>query len=741
MLKPIRSSAQILSRSQLFHPVREAYTPFTISFRRRLSPSRWDERSRRLFASFSARKEQATVSVDVSKSAEDALPPPTVSRALATNLPHSCPGCGAPSQTLDPASAGFYGSKRATRAVNKTAAQLEEEKIFQQALKSGALSAEALQDHPAAQDARVTPDIPICDRCHYLLYQSEGTGIIHPSMQSIQDIIEESPHKYNHIYHVIDAADFPMSLIPNLQNALKLPRLRTQNRRSKTITYLRGRTAEVSFIITRSDLLAPKEEQVNALVPYLREVLRDALGRSGHKVRLGNVRCVSAHRGWFTKTVKEDIWKRGGAGWMVGKVNVGKSALYEVVFPKGRNDVETNVKQMRNEERRALETDVAVLRDTAGVTDAAKGDVHADLAALRDAANTMRAAEEDLQTNTTFADSPGHLGEPSDIDKRTESVEGFQEIELDMNTFKDSENDTVFFDESDDASLLPPAQPETAYPRMPVVSSLPGTTASPIRIPFGNGKGELIDLPGIHRSSFDTFIKPEHRKDLVMRKRVVPEQYSIKPGQSILLGGVVRITPRTDELVFLACPFVPIDAHVTSTEKAIAIQTGAFPDGEPYTGTVESVATDDAKQIVQKAGTFQLEWDVTKRRAGPLTHKAAGKQKADNLPFVVYSADLLIESIGWVELVCQVRKRQRRFVTEGVHDAFGDERTSREVLPEVEVWTPEGKCIGIRRPMNAWLLGGPKKVAKHARKVRPRQSISFAKRKAGGAMNKQSLAE
>jgi len=61
------------------------------------------------------------------------------------------------------------------------------------------------------------------------------------------------------------------------------------------------------------------------MMPYLTTVLRDALGRSGKDVRLGNVRCVSAIRGWWTPTLKEEIFKRGGGGWMVGKVNVGKS--------------------------------------------------------------------------------------------------------------------------------------------------------------------------------------------------------------------------------------------------------------------------------------------------------------------------------------------------------------------------------------------------------------------------------
>ena len=116
-----------------------------------------------------------------------------------------------------------------------------------------------------------------------------------------------------------------------------------------------------------------------------------------------------------------------------------------------------------------------------------------------------------------------------------------------------------------------------------------------------------------------------------------------------------------------------------------------------------------------------------------LTHKAAGKQKAVNLPFIVYSADILVESVGWVELVCQVRSRRKSFITETVVDAFGQDTVKVPLVPEVEVWSPEGKGIGVRRPMNAWLLGGPKKTPKLSRRPRPRQTISMAKRRAGGA--------
>ena len=668
-------------------------------------PPRWIDRSRRAFCQ-SGHRLEAISTIE----AANEIPPPAPSGPVSQRvewrkLPVVCPGCGAPSQTVESDAAGYYGEKRRKR----DAAQLrqkEDDEVFRKALQSGALNS---QTGAVIEDAKPSnmDEIPICDRCHLLHHNGVGTSIIHPSMHSIQQIIEESPHKHNHIYHVIDAADFPMSLIPNLQHALDLPRLRTQNRRSKSMRYIRGRVAEVSFIITRSDLLAPQKEQVDKMMYYLQECLRDALGRSGKNVRLGNVRCVSSKRGWWTKNVKEDIYRQGGAAWMVGKANVGKSALFEVVFPKGRGQRRINTGNMRKEAADKIAMIEAPAAFEEGEVDPFEGEESSHMikaVASEPALDAFDVAEQNLDE------------QPS---KENEELEE-----------NDDEEDVVF-DEDENASLLPPAQPETAYPQMPLVSSLPGTTASPIRVPFGKGKGELIDLPGIHRSSLDEHILPEHRNDLVMQGRVTPEQYSIKPGQSLLLGGTIRITPKTDSLVFLMYPFVSpaLNPHTTATDKAIAIQTGIHPESnEPYAGTVPSVATDAAKQNMASAGTFKIEWDVTKRRAGPVTGRSDGKQKVENLPFTVYSADLLIEGVGWVELVAQVRSKPGMPQPGSGDDAFG----SWSSVPEVEVFSPKGKFVGIRRPLNAWLLGGQLKKPVHEQRPRPRQTVSFMKRKAGG---------
>ncbi len=532
-------------------------------------------------------------------------------------LPAQCAGCGALSQTSDPGEPGFYTTTRKSlqtclhggpRSSTEKGEQLEAE-----ALKaaSGIVDNSILDSlrQPETKQSSPSPP-PVCDRCHKLRHHQTGASIHHPTIQSLHDTILESPYKNNHIYHVIDAADFPMSLIPSLHRTLEISPQRSHNRRSKTDIYSKGKKTEVSFIITRSDLLAPVKAQVDSLMPYLVEVLRDALGSYGKDVRLGNVRCVSARRDWWTKELKEDIWKSGGGGWMVGKVNVGKSRLFESVFPKGRTEV-------------------------------------------RDPSIT-------IQENPKI-------------------------VQLSMN------------------SLLPPAPEEVNYPAMPLVHPLPGTTASPIRVPFGGGRGELIDLPGLSRGDLELHVQEPHRLSLVMRSRVVPEQQVIKPGQSLLLGGFIRITPLTDDII-LAYAFTPISPHLTATEKAIAIQ-----NQERDTG-VENISVPGTGEKIQSAGKFQLKWDATKQRSGPLTRKDAAGLKVEQLPYRVVATDILIEGCGWVELVCQVRRS--RFEA-GEH-------------PEVEISTPEGKFIGSRRCMSGWLLGGPK-VENRAR-GRPRKSMKGAKK-------------
>ncbi|KAB8290295.1 hypothetical protein EYC80_011159 [Monilinia laxa] len=603
-----------------------------------------------------------------------------VSAQAVAKLPSQCAGCGALSQTIIENEAGFYSLTRrsvkeylgASYMAKKTKAIAEDEVVKKALENVDSTILETLgMEKPTSMTTTISIEPPVCDRCHNLKNHQTGVSIYHPSVQALQQTITESPYKYNHIYHIIDAADIPMSFIPSLTKTLNVTPQRSYNRRSKAGRFYSDRKTEVDFVITRSDLLAPTKALVDGMMmmPYLTSVLRDALGRAGKGVRLGNVRCVSAERGWWTTKLKEDIFERGGGNWMVGKVNVGKSRLFHEVFPKGRGGNKVIVG-----EPLPIDTET-----------------------------------EDNITN-----------------KVTSPVASFKPTPTETEDMEELPEKAFIEDESDDTmSLLPPAQTETAYPSMPLVSSLPGTTASPIRVPFGNGKGELIDLPGISRGELELHVQPEHRNSLVMKTRVKPEQKVMKPGQSLILGGgLIRITPTDPDVIVMAYAFTSIkpDPHLTSTEKAIVMQSRSK---EPF---IDNITLPGTEEKIASAGIFPLKWDVTKSRIGSATNSLVSGGKVDQLPFQILSTDLLVEGCGWVELVAQVSKRRLESIPTK-HDTEEDltwgwgekkEVTDNIAWPSVEVFTPEGKFVAARRPMNAWMFNAQKKTKT---KARPRRSM------------------
>lgn len=417
----------------------------------------------------------------------------------------------------------------------------------------------------------------------------------------------------------------------------------------------------MSFIITRSDLLAPQKEQVDSLMPYVTDVLRAALGKVGDGARLGNVHLVSAKRGWWTTGIKEEIRQRGGGNWMVGKVNVGKSNLFEGLFPKNKDETVSHAKLQQaiaegHEEKAEKSVDEKV--------DA--------LLRLRDGHKIPQQGQQ-----------PQKVQDPRPVIGAIDS-------------------------------LLPPLQPEVQYPVMPLVSSLPGTTASPIRLPFGDGKGELIDLPGLSRGQLENYVEEDHKEDLVMTKRPKPEQLIMKPGQSLLLGGgLIRITPVDAEDVILAYAFTPIEPHITSTEKAIGTQLQQRESG------LTSIVKQGAAEAIKSAGIYPLDSDVTKQRSHKLI--AAGRS-LESLPFRILATDILIEGVGWVELAAQVRKKSLERAT-----SDSDAQHSQIGL-SVEVFSPEGKSIGSRKSMCAWLFTN--KARSPGPGQRPRRSMKGAKKAA-----------
>ncbi len=604
---------------------------------------------------------------------------PTPPRSVVTipkRLPVSCPGCGALTQEVDPGDAGYYTRSRKNV---KTYLRSPDPEAPSKGQESGTTVAEdgiesSSEDAERRQNEDQVPEIhhallpPVCDRCHNLIHEARGTSIAHPSIEDIADSIAESPFSRNHVYHVMDAADFPMSLIPSLSKKLSLAKPRSQNRRSQ---HSFSHKPALSFIITRSDLLGPSKEMVDRMMPKFLSILRSALGRAGQNQRLGNVHLVSSKRGWWSKEIKEDIRERGGGNWLVGKFNVGKSNLFEVLFPKGSTEQAPDYEELQRQQ----------------------------------AAEALPAKNDFLPEN----------------------------------------------------SLLPPPQPEVPFPVMPLVSSLPGTTASPIRLPFGNNKGELIDLPGLERGGLEKYVQPKHKLELIMEHRETVTQYNIKPDQSLLLGGgLVRITPFLDEndpsTIVMAYPFVPLKAHVTSTEKALGTQLQQRESG------IESILAEGAGVEMASAGRFSLKTDVTKSRAGSMIRAGVDPAK---LPFQVYATDILIEGVGWVELVCQVRKSRINSQPPSAQEEPAKEDTVEPAVPtseqisiestgfvpfnsplsdsngeassnfpQVEIFTPGGKSIGQRECLDVWQTWHTGKPRNAVRSARPRKPMKGAKKRA-----------
>lgn len=449
-----------------------------------------------------------------------------------------------------------------------------------------------------------------------------------------------------------------MSLLPNIYEALDLQDQRSRNRRSKTEKYRHGkRMTTISFVITRADLLAATKEQVDSLMKRIREIILKELDMRREDVRLGNVHMISAHRGWWTTQVKEEIRQHGGGVWIVGKANVGKSSFIESCFPKDSKNLDK----------------IAHLLES-------------------------RKQEDVLRTSKDHTPEMASLLNPD--------------------------------------ALLPPAPREELYPTLPVVSSLPGTTVGPIRIPFGRGHGEMIDLPGLDRGTLQDFMLDSHKSDLIMTKRINPsDQLSLCSRQSLLIGGgLIRITPKNhvpdEDCTVLAACFVPLETHVTRTEKAIEVQSGVrrynTGGGDRGNSVIKPEHLSEEATTIRSAGTFTLSTDVTLSHLPSMIRKKWDdhgiRPNLDTLPYRVYATDILIEGCGWIELTAQVRTRRNH--VPGLQNS----------LPQVEVFTPMGKHIASRPPLETWnFIRDRRKAEKRKRFTsgahRPRRgNISHKKR-------------
>ena len=500
---------------------------------------------------------------------------------------------------------------------------------------------------------------PLCERCHSLLHQNTGSPLpAYPDLDTLVELIVKSNHERNHIFHLVDAADFPLSLIPRLRSYLTqyLPRSKAKN-------------LSVSYIVTRADLLMPKEYQITSMMTYLKTVLKGALPEGepveNHRSQYGgHFRVLSVRAGWSVGRVKEEFTDRlhqlysrvessEGGIWVVGKVNVGKSRFVREIVPEGSfTDLERVVETVSGR-RASYQSEI---RDTGGEYMA------------------QAVKKQDVRALTM----------DQDLDQQ---------------------------------HLLPPV--------MPTVSDMPGTTVAPVRVIIGRKGCEIIDLPGMDRGHFLEYVRPDVRRKVQMQKRVDPEQYVVKDGQSLLLAGLIMIEPITRGTDVLMYPFTALPVHVTSTESALKLMNHPSPESsicpilfqyKPDPGMFTQPKeindpgavvdreirsqVDEAASIswrddrvpallpshIKPAGTFRLSHDVTRLRNPQLSEMTAAE--IELLPYKVYSTDILLEGIGWVEVIAQIRSKQ----------AVGG------AIPEVKVFTPLGKGAGTRLPMGADMM-------------------------------------
>lgn len=484
---------------------------------------------RRLFSHVPIASEQPVLSPNEAKD---------VLESITWRPPPQCPGCGAPAQHVNKNLPGYYPQDKARKKLRLHAAKIKvatdkaraENETWKNTLEristtermnttntilrdlgimapvlhtdglagpkqDASLSTEGIQepqevgtsDIPLVQRLPVpslkSQQLALCDRCHSLIHERRGLPLpSYPTVDTIAALLYSSPHKYHQIYQLIDAADFPLSVNPALRRHL-------ENKLSAKIS----RHMTWTYIITRADLLFPKQPLLEEHMPWLRRTLERVLPRGGLQPE-DQVLYISSRRGWNVGRVKKMVTKSRGATWFVGSVNVGKSSLLRDVWPEG-GQIASGALPLDDAER------FGILPESHGDPEPGQSDAKTDGPEKKD-------ADKDVKTNTQ------KLGKAF-----TKSQKPMAELE------------------QPGPIRIPPT-----------ITSIPGTTAAPIRVSFeqANTSGvisrhsrahsEVIDLPGLERwvgfgeMGLIKYVREEHRKKIVMEERVKAEEFTIKPG-------------------------------------------------------------------------------------------------------------------------------------------------------------------------------------------------------------------
>ena len=194
----------------------------------------------------------------------------------------------------------------------------------------------------------------------------------------------------------------------------------------------------------------------------------------------------------------------------------------------------------------------------------------------------------------------------------------------------------------------------------------------------------------------------------------------------MLIGGLIMVTPQTDEYITLVNPFTALPIHIANTAKCLRFlsdpdpaavlrnPTALYQDPEAI-GIHEDTGTEIPPPLptaYASAGLFTLADDVTAKRNTMLHSRSP--EAIRQLPYKVLATDILLEGLGWIELTVQVRNR----------------RDTGYKTVDVEVFSPEGRGIGQRRTMGAYMLleQGAREQGLRTKTARPRQSMKGQKK-------------
>ena len=462
---------------------------------------------------------------------------------------------------------------------------------------------------------------PVCQRCFQLRHYSSALSVAVPESEYLHSL-QTLKDKRALILLMLDVTDFPGSLFPNLSSLI-----RPGN--------------PVIVVANKVDLLpSGSEVDKRRLEKHLREV---AIGGSLHGCHLERVMFISAKQGTGVDVLTQTIvtsWGNRGDVFLLGCTNVGKSTLFNrllVSLCGARPGHWSPANEMTAPSATISQwpgTTLDLLRFPIMSVGKRKRLI---VQARKKGLYITPFGEEkiDYFTNWTFSSTrPTQDVAGKDLqfdDSESEIDEVLEEVGLKKlrKTTQPSDNQSSFIgSDSDNRVTRSATRPQHRF--------------------------WLHDTPGaINSSQLINLLTQEELKLCLPQRPLVPRTFILKPGQTMLLGGLARMdyTEGSVSAYFSVFASAGIPVHVTQIDKAEMIYSRHL--GEPLL-------------MVPCGDTTRL------NRFPPLLSE---EHTLTGVGWKTSCADVVLSSAGWIGVT------------------VGEEK---EVT--LRVFTPSGKGLFVRRP-------------------------------------------